>query len=148
LHPIPFTVQIPKDQIDRELGQKLLAEAEGILAWAVEGARLWYENGLQKPAAVEEANQKWRAESDTLGQFIAERCVMGPECRVLSGSLYSAYQQWATASGEKRLLNTRAFSAKVIDRGIQKAHTNRGEEYRGVKLLGVSAQNQGLRMAK
>ena len=40
LHPIPFTVTIAKDQIDKELPGKLLGEAEGILAWAVEGARL------------------------------------------------------------------------------------------------------------
>ena len=41
LHPIPFTVTIPKSEIDKSLPRKLLAEAEGILAWAVEGARQW-----------------------------------------------------------------------------------------------------------
>jgi len=38
LHPIPFTMKIPKDQIDRSLPLRLLGEAEGILAWAVAGA--------------------------------------------------------------------------------------------------------------
>ena len=30
------------------------AEADAILAWAIEGARLWAEHGLQEPAAVRE----------------------------------------------------------------------------------------------
>ncbi len=38
LHPIPFTVTIPAEEIDKSLPRKLLAEAEGILAWAVAGA--------------------------------------------------------------------------------------------------------------
>jgi hypothetical protein len=53
LHLIPFTVTIPKEKIDRALPGKLLAEAEGILAWAVKGARLWLEHGLAKPPEVE-----------------------------------------------------------------------------------------------
>jgi len=48
LHPIPFTVTIPTGEIDKTLPRKLLAEAEGILAWAVEGAKLWRRVGLQK----------------------------------------------------------------------------------------------------
>lgn len=39
LHLIPFTVSIPKDQQDPSLHSKLLAEAEGILAFIVEGAQ-------------------------------------------------------------------------------------------------------------
>ena len=35
LHPVPFNVVIPKSEQDRELPQKLLREAEGILAWAI-----------------------------------------------------------------------------------------------------------------
>ncbi len=45
LHPIPFTVTIPTEEIDKSLPRKLLAEAEGILAWAVEGALEWRRNG-------------------------------------------------------------------------------------------------------
>jgi putative DNA primase/helicase len=45
LHPIPFTVTIPPEEIDKSLPRKLLAEAEGILAWAVEGAKQWHQNG-------------------------------------------------------------------------------------------------------
>ena len=72
--PIPFTVTILKDQIDKELPDKLLTEAEGVLAWAVEGARLWYAGGLAKPAEVEAAKDRWREDMDQLGRFIDEPC--------------------------------------------------------------------------
>jgi Protein of unknown function (DUF4238) len=86
LHPIPFTVTIPKDQIDKELPDKLLTEAEGILAWAVEGARLWYAEGLAKPAEVEAAKDRWREDMDQLGRFIDERCVAGVSRFAWSGT--------------------------------------------------------------
>lgn len=47
LHPIPFIVRIPTDRIDKTLPQKLLVEAEGILAWLVAGAKAWFESDLQ-----------------------------------------------------------------------------------------------------
>lgn len=68
LHPIPFTVSISSEQIDKDLPAKLQAEAEGILAWLVEGARLWYQNGLGKPAEVEAAKDEWRAQMDQVGR--------------------------------------------------------------------------------
>jgi putative DNA primase/helicase len=52
LHAIPFTVIIPPCEIDREMPDKLLAEAEGILAWCVTGAQRWHCEGLGKPIPV------------------------------------------------------------------------------------------------
>ena len=40
---IPFTVQIPKAERDKDLEQHLLAELPGILAWAVQGCQAWQE---------------------------------------------------------------------------------------------------------
>lgn len=41
LYLIPFTVTLDRSEIDRELPQKLMKEAEGILAWIVAGAVHW-----------------------------------------------------------------------------------------------------------
>jgi putative DNA primase/helicase len=38
---VPFTVTIPPEERDTDLGTKLRAELEGIFAWAVRGGLAW-----------------------------------------------------------------------------------------------------------
>ena len=136
LHPLPFTVRIPKQEIDRELPAKLLKEAEGILAWAVAGAKLWHESGLNKPPEVESAKDQWRAEMDQLGRFIEERCVTGEGFTVQASTLYSDYRRWAEAGGEPAI-TARAFGLKMGER-YEKVHGVRGEVYQGIGLKYVA----------
>ena len=117
LHPIPLLVRIPKAQIDRDMPRKLLEEAEGILAWAVEGAKLWHESGLSKPPEVQAANEKWRSEMDQVGRFIGERCLTGKELSALSSTLYAEYKQWTAISGEEHVISQKAFGTKLADPG-------------------------------
>ena len=133
LHAIPFDVQIPKEEIDRDLPAKLLGEAEGILAWAVAGAKLWYEHGLGKPPEVEAAVEEWRAESDHLEPFIDARCESGGSAT--GNELFKAYKKWAESVGEERILSQNEFGSKMGQRaGIAKSHTDRGNVYAGIQL--------------
>ena len=139
LKPIPFTVTIPKETIDRDLRNKLLDEAEGILAWAVEGARLWQRDGLNNPPAVEAENAQWRAESNRLEAFIAERCRSGGS--VAAQRLYDQYRRWAENATERTapggVLSQQDFSARILERaGITKKHTNKGSLYLGIEVRG------------
>src|SRR5437870_6474485 len=43
LKPVPFTVTISTKEMDKGLLGKLKCEAEGILAWMIDGCRLWME---------------------------------------------------------------------------------------------------------
>jgi putative DNA primase/helicase len=136
LHPIPFSVQIPKDRIDRELRSKLLQEAEGILAWAVSGARGWHESGLTRPPEIEAESQKWRSDSDQIGRFIAERCRLGDALSCRAGVLYSDYKGWAATNGEDDHLSAKSFGSKLAERGgITSEHKSNGTTYRGLTLL-------------
>ena len=76
LHLIPFTATIPPEEIDRELPAKLLDEAEGILAWIVEGAKRWYAEGLGRPPEIEAAVLDYRNEMDQIPRFLEECCVV------------------------------------------------------------------------
>jgi putative DNA primase/helicase len=134
LHPIPFLVRIPKDQIDRDLPRKLLGEAEGILTWAVAGARLWCESGLNVPPEVDEAKNEWRSEVDQLGRFIDERCVKDDRLQVPASNLYSDYKLWAEEGGEKETLTATMFGRKMPDRGFAKKDTKHGIVYLGIGL--------------
>jgi len=133
LHPVPFNMTIPKEEQDKEFQAKLLSEAEGILAWAVQGARRWYAEGLGKPPDVEEANKSWRAESDQLGRFIDDCCVVREDALVQARPLYSAYKKWAEDGGE-RPESEKKFSRRMGERGFHKSEKNFGNLYEGLEL--------------
>jgi putative DNA primase/helicase len=137
LYPVPFIASIAKDKIDRNLGDKLKTEREGILAWLVSYARDWYVRGLNKPPEVEAATDEWRRENDNVGRFVEERCEVGDAFSAPAGPLYSAYKLWAENSGEKRegTRNAQAFKVSLEKRGYQWCHTNRGNRYGGLRLL-------------
>ena len=122
LHPIPFDVTIPKDDQDKELPAKLAAEAEGILAWAVAGAKRWYSEGLGNLPDIDLVGQKWRAESDQLGRFIAQCCITGDCVQAQARPLYTAYRTWAEGGGEHPISET-AFGGRMGERGFQKNKT-------------------------
>ncbi len=137
LYPIPFNVTIPADEIDRELPGKLLAESEGILAWAVAGAVRWYREGLGRPPEVAEANREWRDQSDHLGRFVEERCVCGDAYSVKAGALYSDYKTWCASSGERELTAV-AFGMRLEEQGIRKGPRNSA----GYRYLGVAVRDE------
>jgi putative DNA primase/helicase len=99
----------------------------------VAGAKLQFESGLQKPAEVEIASRDWRADSDQLGRFIEERCIVDENFKTPAAGLYAEYKRWAETGGEHPM-TSRAFSAKMPDRGYSKKETNRGTAYLGIGL--------------
>ena len=59
LHMVPFTVTIPPAQRDKRLPERLLAERDGILAWALQGCLEWQRVGLRPPATVLAATNEY-----------------------------------------------------------------------------------------
>ena len=98
---MPFNVTIPLEEQDRDLPGKLLAEAEGILAWAVAGAMRWYKEGLGRPPEVEQEGREWRTSMDSIGRFIEERCIVGEFASAFARVLYKPY-----GNGPKAARNT------------------------------------------
>ena len=45
---MPFTVTIPAEERDRQLGEKLKAEWPGILQWMIDGCLQWQQIGLAR----------------------------------------------------------------------------------------------------
>jgi putative DNA primase/helicase len=113
LHLIPFNVTIPKDRQDRHLTAALMGEAEGILAWLVEGARRWHAGGLPESTTVSKATAAWRDELNRLAAYLAEHTERATaEAYVLNKSLYEAYKSWAERNGE-RVLTQPKFTSQM-----------------------------------
>jgi putative DNA primase/helicase len=93
---IPFLHQIPEEKIRtrQEVDYDIMAEAPGVLAWAVRGARQYLENGLQMPDIVNEAVDRYRTENDPIGMFIREQCTLNKELTTTRTGFRSALEQW------------------------------------------------------
>ena len=101
LHMVPFTVTIPPAKRDKRLPDRLLAERDGILAWALQGCLEWQRTGLRPPAAVMAATEDYFEAEDAIGRWIDERCVRGaePHRRPVPPSSPTG-SSWAEANGE------------------------------------------------
>ena len=59
---------------DRELEQKLMAEAPGILQWMIEGCLDWQAHGLVRPASVLAATEEYFSDQDLFEHWLEEEC--------------------------------------------------------------------------
>jgi putative DNA primase/helicase len=135
---IPFTRQFKGAEADKDLLRKLQAEAPGILAWAVRGCLEWQKHGLGMPPAVEEATEAYREESDHLGRFVEECCLVHEAACVPAAALRHRYEEWCKEHGERPLAQ-KDFAARLKQRGFKQAKLDRGRIrcWRGVGLPGV-----------
>ena len=98
---IPFEVEIPEEKQDAKLLDKLLQEGEAILAWAIRGCLDWQKEGLGIPAAVKDASQAYRDESDVIGRFFDDCCILESGHQSQASLLYQAFRNWCERNGEK-----------------------------------------------
>jgi len=132
LKVLPFEGNF-KDSMDKDLPEKLKAEIDGILNWAVAGFRRWYERGeLVEPQCVVDACAAYRAEMDTVQSFLDECCILDPKALTSLGVLYEAYLQWGrgllTEPAKKHL-----FSALMGQKGFKKVKSG-DWRWKGVTL--------------
>ena len=130
IHIIPFTVSIPVEKVDRQLKYKLREELSDILAWAVEGCRLWQAEGLRMPKAVLDAVQEYRHEMDVISAFADACCVTGGEAK--ASQLYAVYAEWAGENNEYRMSSTK-FGAEMAKR-FERIKKRDGWYYRNIQL--------------
>jgi putative DNA primase/helicase len=97
---IPFTVTIPPEQRDLDLGNKLKGELPGILAWAIRGCLQWQRIGLRPPRAVTEATTAYLLEEDSVTAWVDECCQRDVNAFVAQGEAFRSWKSWAEAAGE------------------------------------------------
>jgi putative DNA primase/helicase len=119
---IPYQLRI--ENPDLKLPEKLKAEAEGILAWLVEGCIAWNRDGLKPPAVVRQANLEYRQESDELAGFLDTFTYRSKGHTVAVEAFYQAYLSWATQFGEKAY-SGRELSKMLKERGFEQKRTKR-----------------------
>ena len=133
LRLIPFEVSF-EGREEKNLKTTLVAEADGILSWAVQGAIEWYQHGLTFPDAVIQASQVWREDADLLGRFIDEKCITAELFEIKSSELYRAYKNYCEEGGEQSDSANR-FAMQMEEKGFEKKKRTAGNYWLGIKVV-------------
>ncbi|MBB3711747.1 P4 family phage/plasmid primase-like protein [Limimaricola variabilis] len=123
-------VSLPKNE---RLDEQLAAELPAILAWAVMGARVWYEKGLSReipePAAIVKQRKTYKTETDVLADFIDDACEREDSKVIAAGQLYQAYENHCRLNANGRPISSKAFSKALDERGFGRFKRG-GQAYR------------------
>ncbi len=142
---VPFDVQIPKAERDEGLGARLWQERNGIFNWLVEGLIDYLEGGLQEPKDVLDATLDYRADSDPIGTFLADCCLVSgdPDDFTTARDLMDGFNLWLDQKGEG-MWGSRTVSLQLKSRAgrYRDPHTRKtftpGKQrvtgYRGIKF--------------
>lgn len=136
---IPFPVTIPETERDNKLPEQLKKELPGILAWAVRGCLAWQAGDLRQPPAIRDAEERYRRQTDTIGRFVDQCCVLEPSAETGSTELHEMYERWSEEEGE-RVQGKNAFSHRLeAVPGVKKSRFTRGKNkgrmsWAGIKL--------------
>lgn len=129
---VPFE-QSFKGREDKALPAKLLAEAPAVLAWMIDGARRWYENGLDIPATVTRASDEYLEEHDDLTLWLDECCDLGPHLTDSAADLYQAFSTWKLDRGEHAPSQT-MWGQRVVKLPGVRRRKSAGVKYDGIRL--------------
>lgn len=138
MHLIPFETKPAKKDVD--LPDKLKEEYPAILAWVIEGARMWLERGLDAPKVVVDATEEYLAGEDALARWVAERCVYGPDNEMATGDAFDDFRTWCKDNNEVKGKDwsQRKFIAEMRTHGYEPTKdraTRTKRVFRGLELL-------------
>ena len=112
------------------LAGELMAEIEGILAWAVEGAVEWYRDGLGTNRIVDRATKQYRRDVHPLADFLHDRVRRigkngDPGPGIPLKKLYERYLMWATGARvpSREQLSRHQFATALTDARFEKTRT-------------------------
>ena len=136
INMIPFLLKPPV--IDRQLEDKLLTEAPGILQWMIDGCLDWQANGLIRPAVVQAATSEYFSEQDLFGHWIEECCEVAlgrnPPTWGLSGSLFASWAEYCRKANELPR-SQKTFANEMRKRGFEPFKATGGvRAFKGVRL--------------
>lgn len=101
---VPFNLNIPEEQWDKDLAEKLKKELSGILNWAIKGLVDLNKNGFIKPEGADVLIEEYRQDSDPCRAFLKEhyRELTDEDCpvdEIIKTDLYNHYKKYCEEGG-------------------------------------------------
>jgi putative DNA primase/helicase len=132
IREVPFDHQIPKEQRDGTLKDRLVADhGPAILAWIAEGAAQYAATGLAEPSRVHAATNDYERDTDTVARFVEDVCIIGggEHVKVKSVAVTSAYEAWCRSEGETPV------TAKTLLSGLRGRYPIGSTRSHGLRFL-------------
>ncbi|WP_313276814.1 phage/plasmid primase, P4 family [Timonella senegalensis] len=140
IRQLPFIHTVPEDKRIEGLEDILITEeGPGILAWLAQGAADYFAQGLDTPASVLAATEAYKHDTDTVAQFVEDRCTTGDpnaqHMHVKTSVLRAAYESWCKSEGLEPV-SARALTQQLKSRhGVEtRKHTAGARFYDGIRL--------------
>lgn len=131
---IPFLATFKGEDRDPDLPNKLMKEVPGIMNYAIEGYRLYKEEGLEPPAVVDGAVNKYRGDNDLMAKFFSKCCEYGDH-EVKASELYDHFVKWIEKNYSCEPLSKTKFGRNLSNFGkIEKVKRGGQMYYQGLKL--------------
>jgi putative DNA primase/helicase len=134
LRVLPFS-RTPAE-VDLQLPEKLKAEAGGILQWAIEGARLYYAQGIPRCGIVDDASAAHMTDHDEFGSWLSECCEEAKGVVTPSMRLCDSFNAWLRTNegydGPK--VGPRAFKHKLRQVGYHVERKGGADKVHGLRL--------------
>jgi putative DNA primase/helicase len=144
---VPFTVSFPKGHPERDddLQRKILeSEKAGVLAWIVEGLRMYREEGLVPSAEITMATENYRSNSDHVKKWIEAAAEAGTirltdEKNVGSvlSSLWDRFESWKKQERLVTDLKQSTFKARLAELGYPYAQVTSGSAKGHRLVMGI-----------
>jgi P4 family phage/plasmid primase-like protien len=155
---VPWSVAFPKGHPDRDekLADKILGdggfpgEVEGVLAWIVEGLRLYREEGLFPPDEVSNASMSYRSDADIVKRWLMhaaeERDIeIGEHSEEKDGEryvaqitpLYKMFESWCKIEHVLKgdVPGLKAFGGRLQELGFEKNPKYRRDPFKGCAVM-------------
>jgi putative DNA primase/helicase len=130
-----LSVNRKPEQPDPKLKAALLAEAPGILRWAINGAIAWQRDGLKPTADVEAEVAEYFSAQDTFGRWVAECCDLNPTYEGTGpGALRKNFNAWADRNQEPRMNANDFHDAIKLYPGLKQVTVNGTNMVRGIRI--------------
>lgn len=140
-----FHHSIPKEDQDKELLDKLIAERDAIFTLAMDALRELRDRNycFTIPEESIEFLRSFEGQDDSVKTFLADCCVIEPKARIFNSDLYNAYEHYCRENGLE-VLSQNDFSDMLVSiLGIPSKKTRIGPRTRQGRI-GIGLKEEAL----